>query len=169
MPAENQPAPKWNIRRLDPNDSQALAKVFQDAAEAAQWPLESYERLIQLTGAVALVSEATTGITGLLIARQVADEAEILNLAVLRATRRQGQASALLAAAFDRFRNSGVLRVFLEVRESNQPAIAFYAKHGFITSGRRKAYYREPAEDALCMELKFLICPSYAKIPRLPS
>jgi len=160
MQAENQPVPKWNIRSLAPDDSQALAKVFQDAAEAAQWPLESYERLIQLTGAVALVSEAATGITGLLIARQVADEAEILNLAVLRATRRQGQASALLAAAFDRFRNSGVLRVFLEVRESNKPAIAFYAKHGFTTSGRRKAYYRDPVEDALGMELEFLISRS---------
>jgi ribosomal-protein-alanine N-acetyltransferase len=154
MLGENQP-PKWNVRAFRSNDANALAKIIQNAAEAAQWPLESYERMTHLPGAVALVCETAAGVTGFLIARQVADEAEVLNLAVLTEARRQDQASALLGAALDQFRSSGVLRMFLEVRESNQPAIAFYAKHGFIASGRRKAYYRDPVEDALCMEMKF--------------
>ncbi len=154
MPADSQAAPTWNIRSFHSNDVKALARILQDAAEAAQWPLESYGRLASLPGAVALVCEAENGLTGFLIARQVADEAEVLNLAVLTEARRKGQASALLAAAFDRFRRSGVTRVFLEVRQSNQPAIAFYRKHGFIPSGRRKAYYRDPVEDALCLQTK---------------
>ena len=154
MPADSQTAPTWNIRSFRPNDVKSLSKILQNAAEAAQWPLESYERLASLPGAVALVCEAENGLTGFLIARQVADEAEVLNLAVLTEARRKGQASALLAAAFDRFRRSGVTRVFLEVRQSNQPAIAFYRKHGFIPSGRRKAYYRDPVEDALCLQTK---------------
>jgi ribosomal-protein-alanine N-acetyltransferase len=156
MSAETQSVPIWNIRPLRPGDAKALAKILQSATEAAQWPLESYERMTQLPGAVALVCETSTGVTAFLIARQVADEAEVLNLAVLTGARRQGQATALLAAATHQFQNSGVLRIFLEVRESNQPAIAFYAKHGFTPTGRRKAYYRDPVEDALCMELKFL-------------
>lgn len=155
MPAETQPVPIWNVRPFRAADSKALGRILRSASEAAQWPLESYERMTQLPGAVALVSETHTGVTGLLIARQIADEAEVLNLAVLTEARRQGQASALLAAALHRFRASGVLRIFLEVRESNQPAIAFYVKHGFIATGRRKTYYRNPVEDALCMELKF--------------
>ncbi len=154
MPADSQAAPAWNIRSFRPNDVKSLAKILQDAAEAAQWPLESYERLASLPGAVVLVCEAEDRLTGFLIARQVADEAEVLNVAVLTEARRKGQASALLAAAFDQFRNSGVTRVFLEVRESNHPAIAFYRKHGFILSGRRKAYYRDPIEDALCLQMK---------------
>jgi ribosomal-protein-alanine N-acetyltransferase len=157
MATNTQPVPKWNVRNLHPDDTSAVATILQDATEAAQWPLESYERLIRLTGAIALVCETDTGITGVLIVRQVADEAEVLNLAVLKKTRRNGQASGLLSAALDRFRNSGVHRVFLEVRESNLSAIAFYSKHGFAPSGRRKSYYRDPVEDALCMELKFLI------------
>ncbi len=154
MPADSQTAPTWNIHSFRPRDVKSLANILQDAAEAAQWPLQSYERLASLPGAVALVCEAENGLTGFLIARQVADEAEVLNLAVLTEARRKGQASALLAAAFDRFRRSGVTRVFLEVRQSNQPAIAFYRKHGFIPSGRRKAYYRDPVEDALCLQTK---------------
>ena len=155
MPAETRPVPIWNVRPFRSTDAKALAKILQNATEAAQWPLESYERMTQLPGAVALVCETNAGVTAFLIARQVADEAEVLNLAVLTEARRQGLASALLAATMNQFRNSGVLRIFLEVRESNQPAIAFYAKHCFTPTGRRKAYYRNPVEDALCMELKF--------------
>jgi ribosomal-protein-alanine N-acetyltransferase len=155
MSAETQPVPIWNIRPFLSGDAKALAKIFQSAAEAAHWPTESYEQMARLPGAVALVCETNAGPTGFLIARQVVDEAEVLNVAVLTEARRQGQASALLAAAMHQFQNSGVLRIFLEVRESNQPAIAFYAKHGFMATGRRKAYYRAPVEDALCMELKF--------------
>jgi ribosomal-protein-alanine N-acetyltransferase len=155
MPAGNLPVPPWNIRPFQYGDAKALSLILQSAAEAAEWPLESYERMTRLPGALALVCETDTGVTGFLLARQVADEAEVLNLAVLTDSRRKGQATALLTAALDHFRNSGVLRIFLEVRESNQPAIAFYTKHGFFSSGRRKAYYRDPIEDALCMELKF--------------
>jgi ribosomal-protein-alanine N-acetyltransferase len=155
MPAETQPVPIWNIRPFRAGDAKALSKILQSATEAAQWPLESYERMTRLPGAVALVCETHAGVTAFLIARQVADEAEVLNLAVLTETRRQGQASALLTAAMRQFQNSGVLRIFLEVRESNRPAVAFYAKHGFAPTGSRKAYYRAPVEDALCMELKF--------------
>lgn len=155
MPTANLPVPTWNIRPFRSGDAKAFAKILDNSTEAAQWPLESDERITHLAGALALVCETETGLTGFLIARQVADEAEVLNLAVLTEARRQGQATALLTTALDQFRNSGVLRIFLEVRESNLPAIAFYAKHGFISSRRRKAYYRNPVEDALCMELKF--------------
>ena len=155
MSPDKQPVPTRKIRPFRSADAIALAKILDSAAEAAQWPLESYERMTHLPGALALVCETGIGVTGFLIARQVADEAEVLNIAVLTESRRKGQASALLTAALGQFRNSGVLRIFLEVRESNQPAIAFYTKHGFIASGRRKAYYRNPGEDALRMDLKF--------------
>ena len=159
MPSHNLAIPAWNIRPFRPSDAKALSTILHSSAEAAQWPLESYERMTHLPGALALVCETETGLTGFLIARQVADEAEVLNLAVLTDSRRKGQATSLLTTALDHFRNSGVLRIFLEVRESNQPAIAFYTKHGFISSGRRKAYYRSLVEDALCMDLKFPTAP----------
>jgi ribosomal-protein-alanine N-acetyltransferase len=41
--------------------------------------------------------------------------------------------------------------VYLEVRESNAPARALYAAHGFQEAGRRKEYYRRPVEDAVVL------------------
>ena len=80
------------------------------------------------------------------------DEAEILNLRCGAARRRRGDGGALLRAALDEFWARGVSRVFLEVRESNEAAIAFYEKHGFVKRGRRPAYYRDPVEAAIVME-----------------
>src|ERR1700676_2211465 len=114
MSPDKQPVPAWKIRPFHSADANALAKILDNAAEAAQWPLESYERMAHLSGALALVCETETGVTGFLIARQVADEAEVLNIAVLTESRRKGQASALPPAALGQFRNSGVLRIFLE-------------------------------------------------------
>src|SRR5262249_42616383 len=105
--------------------------------------------LADSTGQQLYVAESAVHVTGFVIGQQIADEAEILNVAVRQAERRKGQASALLCAILDSFRTGGVSRVYLEVRESNQPAIAFYQKHGFRQTGRRRRYYRNPDEDAL--------------------
>jgi len=87
-------------------------------------------------GVLALVSEDDRKIIGFIIGRQVGEEAEILNLAVIQAKRRRGEGGALLKAAMDEFRARHVSRVFLEVRESNQRGTTFYAKHGFLQSGK---------------------------------
>ena len=87
-----------------------------------------------------------------MIARQPGDEAEVLNLAVVEGRRRKGVGGALLKAADEEFRMRGVRRVFLEVRESNATAMAFYRTHGFSEAGRREGYYRDPVEAAIVME-----------------
>jgi ribosomal-protein-alanine N-acetyltransferase len=43
----------------------------------------------------------------------------------------------------------------LEVREGNLAAIKLYEKAGFVSTGKRKAYYRDPDEDARLLEIKF--------------
>jgi ribosomal-protein-alanine N-acetyltransferase len=103
---------------------------------------------------VALVSGVEGKVAGFIIGRLVGDEAEILNLAVTPARRRQGDGGALLAAALEEFASRRVSRVFLEVRESNETAISFYSKHGFTKTGRRSGYYRDPDEAAIVMHRK---------------
>jgi ribosomal-protein-alanine N-acetyltransferase len=49
----------------------------------------------------------------------------------------------------------GVRRVFLEVRESNGGARAFYSGLGFAQQGRRRKYYQDPVEDALLLSRTF--------------
>ena len=61
----------------------------------------------------------------------------------------------LSIAAFVRFGQAKLAFLTLEVRASNAPANALYAKHGFVEVGRRKNYYDDPKEDALLMTLTF--------------
>jgi len=153
MAPEHKPAAAvaWKIRAFRAADAPAISEILRDSTEAAQWPPESYAKLANPPGGVFLVCQANTELIGFVAARQIADEAEILNIAVHPEHRRKGVASALLAAALDEFRRSAITRVFLELRESNLPARALYDHHGFVPSGCRKSYYQHPAEDAVCM------------------
>ena len=84
----------------------------------------------------------------------VLDEGYIDNIAVREQYRRQGVAGELLGA-FLRFGKANLAFLTLEVRASNGPAIALYAKYGFKEVGRRKGYYDAPKEDAVLMTLNF--------------
>lgn len=142
------------IRPLKADDSAAVAEILRQSSEAVFWPEASVKEALEWKGALAITSEAGGKLRGFLIARQAADEAEILNLAVALESRRSGVGRALLSSALESLRSRGVTRVFLEVRESNTSAIVFYAKHGFSKSGRREDYYHDPRESAIVMQRK---------------
>jgi ribosomal-protein-alanine N-acetyltransferase len=133
-------------------DAAALVKILEDAPETVRWGPEQAAN--PMDNSVFLVGESRGEVVGFLLARHAADESEILNIAVRRSDRRSGVGSALLRRAVDHGRANGVRRVYLEVRESNATAIAFYEKHGFGLVGRRKRYYQNPDEDALLFEQK---------------
>lgn len=80
----------------------------------------------------------------------VDDTAELQRIGVTGARRRQGIARALLDAVIDRASRDAV-RLLLEVREGNEPALALYASAGFAEISRRPRYYRDGA-TALVME-----------------
>ena len=142
------------IRTLREEDAASVTEILRGAPEAVFWPEASVREALAWQGTVALVSEVQGSAIGFLIGRQAADEAEILNLAVVKGSRRKGEGAALLTASLDKFRTRGVHRVFLEVRDSNEAGKAFYRKHGFSEAGRREGYYRGPVEPAIVMEKK---------------
>ena len=86
----------------------------------------------------------------MVLVRVVADESEILTIAVIPALRRQGLARALLDLAMDRARELGAQMMFLEVAVSNHAAQALYDRAGFRRVGRRARYYPGGA-DALVL------------------
>ncbi len=90
---------------------------------------------------------------GYIIFWVVAGEMHILNLAVHPARRRRGIARALLNAALERGRSQGVTVVWLEVRPSNNAALALYQSFGFQEVGLRPRYYTDNNEDALIYAL----------------
>ena len=90
-----------------------------------------------------------------LVGWHVADELHILNVATAPAARRRGLAAALIERVLAYAVEHHLRLMLLEVRRSNEPAIALYRKHGFSIFGVRKAYYADNDEDAIEMALIF--------------
>lgn len=93
---------------------------------------------------LSLANDLRSGETlGFSLVRYVADEAELLLIAVLPVCHRKGIGRQLLEDFLERARNEGILRVHLEVRDGN-PAVGMYQTAGFSAVGRRRNYYRAP-------------------------
>lgn len=89
-----------------------------------------------------LAREADGGETiGFSLVRSIADEAELLLIAVAPDHHRRGIGRCLLDDFLERARNDGIARVHLEVRDGN-PAVGMYRSAGFSPVGRRRNYYR---------------------------
>lgn len=91
---------------------------------------------------------------GFLMGRVIADEAEVLTIAVDPTLRQQGIGARLMGRFLTESAARGAASAFLEVAESNTAARALYARAGFTESGRRRGYYHRPdgsPDDALIM------------------
>jgi ribosomal-protein-alanine N-acetyltransferase len=142
------------VRAFHSEDADAVMAIVEESPAAAIWLKESYIRFASEGGSLALVIQTRREIRGFLLGRVAADQAELLNLAITTKQRRKGAGTALLAKALEEWRSRGAKSAYLEVRESNTGAIAFYERHGFAKTGLRRGYYRHPDEPAVTMERK---------------
>ena len=78
-----------------------------------------------------------------------ADEGNLVSIGVHRDYREMGIARELLDICYQLAQKRGITSIFLEVRESNAPAIHLYESEGFRITGKRPRFYRDPEEDAL--------------------
>lgn len=137
------------IRDFDAADLKGVQKLLLSVPEAVPWC--AGDLLASTTNLILRIAENEGAICGFLAFRITADEAEILNLAVDSAARRRGVGSQLMKDAMEACKTARVKKIFLEVRDSNHPARNFYSQMGFTHVGRRREYYRQPAEDALIL------------------
>jgi [ribosomal protein S18]-alanine N-acetyltransferase len=72
---------------------------------------------------------------------------------VARGWRDRGLGKSLLSESVRRAKEQGAFRLDLEVRASNSVAIRLYGRAGFRETGRRRAYYHDPEEDAVLMSI----------------
>ena len=138
------------IRRMLPSETGLVASLFGETPEASHWNLRDVAELAA-SGTQIWVDVQENKLTGAVASREAAGETEILNLAVAPDWRRRGIGQLLMQTALEGAASAGAGKVFLEVRESNAGARAFYSRLGFAESGRRPNYYREPSEDALLL------------------
>jgi ribosomal-protein-alanine N-acetyltransferase len=147
-----------HIRPATPADVPAMMRLAQHSATAALWSPEQYQRVFstETPHRLALIIEEASGVQGFLIAKGIAAEWELENIAVAGTARRRGLGTRLLGEFLDHVRAQGASAVFLEVRESNRAARALYEKWAFEAAGRRPRYYHAPDEDAIVYRLSFV-------------
>ncbi len=148
------------IRRANVDDIPAMMHLAASSATAAHWRREDYERIFAPdTSRLAFVLEeataAATETQAFMVALCAGPEWEIENIAVAPDARRRGLGTRLLGEFLEQAKARGAEAVFLEVRESNHAARALYGKWAFTESGRRRAYYSEPPEDAITYRFRF--------------
>lgn len=117
------------------------------------WSREAVESTLRAEQNYVVAAEG--GKIGFAAASLAFDTADILDIAVHPDARRRGIGRAMLSHLLALLRENGAKSVFLEVRASNESAIALYSSVGFVPCGIRKNYYTSPKEDALLYVLEF--------------
>jgi ribosomal-protein-alanine N-acetyltransferase len=150
------------VRVATLEDLGAVVALERSLAEAPHWPEREYAGAVEsATGEgvrrCLLVAESDGELVGFAVGRAMGrDEVsgELESVAVAAGSRRAGTGRALCEAVLAWCTGQGVGAVELEVRSANAGAIVLYEKLGFVRTGMRKGYYREPADDALLMRLE---------------
>jgi ribosomal-protein-alanine N-acetyltransferase len=109
---------------------------------AAPWSADDFAALLASPGGFGLAIRENGAISGFLVGRAIAGEAEVLTLAVEPARRRNGMARDLLETAIATAEEAGADAMFLEVAADNATAIGLYQGAGFVQVGARRGYYK---------------------------
>ena len=146
---EAQPGPAPDAIRLRQggvDDLDDVMRIMTNAFPACfgeAWTRSQCAGILPMAGVALTIAEDSRGAAGFSLMRFVADEAELLLIAVDPAEQGNGFGRALLRHFIETSRAFGVSRLHLEVRDGN-PAIGLYENAGFSPAGRRRGYYRGP-------------------------
>ncbi|MDH3349701.1 MAG: ribosomal protein S18-alanine N-acetyltransferase [Desulfobulbaceae bacterium] len=138
------------IRPIKPSDLQAVL-LIEKQAMTNPWSAKMVNDEITNEHGLGYIATTDTGLSGFAFFRLVADEGEILRIAVSTKHRRGGIGSSLIYTLLAELTSRQATGCFLEVRAGNIPAITLYETTGFTTTGRRKGYYNHPREDAIIL------------------
>lgn len=141
---------RLRITRLTNATVEAVAALEKENF-SEPWSAESISAEVDNPLGVFLVALLDDEVVGYVGMHHVVDEGYIANLVVRDDLRRQGVATALLKSLDDYAEAQDMDFITLEVRETNNEAIALYEKNGYRKEGRRKDFYRSPREDGLIM------------------
>lgn len=135
------------------DDVEAVRSVETEALGKAT-SAEQWERELTTPFSRTLVGRREgEGVMGFVNFWLVADEAQLVQIAVAPRWRRSGVAKGLMKVMMAIAAEADVEKVVLEVNTVNDPAVSLYRKIGFEPVALRKAYYAPQDGDALIMTL----------------
>jgi [ribosomal protein S18]-alanine N-acetyltransferase len=144
----------FSIARITEHDLLEVVEI-EELSGLSVWGWDAYHHELQSPAdAIMLAAKIPAGVfslAGFIVARLVAGELHINNVAVRPEFRGYGVGTTLLKSALDDGKNRGAKLAVLEVRAGNIVAQRLYERCGFEISGRQRNYYRQPVEDALLM------------------
>jgi len=128
-------------------DLDAVMRVMDESFDprfGEAWTAAQCAGLMAMPGVWLSLARDETGVAGFALARAIANEAELLLLAVRAPAQGRGIGAMLLERFSTLARARGAERLHLEVREGNH-AVNLYSRAGFSLAGRRRNYYSGPA------------------------
>jgi ribosomal-protein-alanine N-acetyltransferase len=152
-------------------DLVAAAVALDQQCLGGLWTAAGYERELANPNSLklALVGDTPSSepakplqLLGMGFAWSILEEAHITLLAVEPSQQGQGLGQVLLWGLLQQASKAGLERATLEVRASNQVALALYAKFGFLKAGKRRHYYDNPKEDGIILWRSGLHLPETA-------
>lgn len=142
------------ISEMKREDIPELARIERECF-SRPWTEEGFAAELESSTANFLTARLGGEIVGYMGFQAVSGDGYVDNIAVSPAFRRRGIARALLKAALSRCGELRLSFLSLEVRKSNEAAIALYRSFGFEVAGERRRFYRDPPEDAYIMTVYF--------------
>ena len=137
------------IRRLTYADLPQVVAI-ERRSFPTPWSLAMFVLELSKPAGVCLAAFEDETMVGYLICSRYDTVWHLMNVSVDPSRRRRGTASALLTALIQRIGDPEA-QLTLEVRPSNEGAVALYQRFGFRSAGVRRRYYQDNGEDALIM------------------
>ncbi|AGF74048.1 ribosomal-protein-alanine N-acetyltransferase [Bartonella australis AUST/NH1] len=132
------------IAPLQTGDSTLLHEIHQNCFTPA-WEERTFDTFLQdrsIFGYKASPIGKPTQILGFCLCRLILDEAEVITIAVQPYSRQQGIGYLLIDSILRRLHFERAAKLFLEVEETNLPALALYQRFKFKKIAKRLAYYQ---------------------------
>ena len=143
------------VRKATIQDAAEMIRLERQSPTTTHWTEQRYVDLLaampESPTRLALVTQedGSSALAAFLVARHSPPEWELENIVVAPEVRGTGIGKKLMDTLLVQARQTSSDAVLLEVRESNAAARRLYEKLGFRETGRRKAYYANPGEDAV--------------------
>lgn len=138
------------IREMRPEDLTQVCAIEKENF-SLPWSEKSFRESMEREDTVFLTAKIGEEVAGYLGCYCICGTGEITNVAVKRDYRRRGIGGLLLEQLYLEGTRHQTEEFFLEVRESNEAAIALYTRQGFVKEGIRKNFYEKPVEHAVIM------------------